>query len=100
MTAGQAVCMKAIFFDLDGTLLHYTRSYGDILADGIREVEGETHDEWIDAYNAAFFDMLIDCEPNPYRRAFAIFGNDPELERDEEVKACQPPKKFKLISLG
>jgi putative hydrolase of the HAD superfamily len=88
--------MKAIFFDLDGTLLHYTRNYSDILADAIREVEGEIRDGWIDSYNAAFFDILRDCEPNPFRQAFATFGDDPEALvdalREQEMKACQPPK--------
>ena len=90
--------MRAIFFDVDGTLLHYTRDYSDILTDAIRAVEGEVRDDWIDTYNTAFFDILMKCGPEPYRRAFATIGDDPDPEalvenlREQEVEACQPPK--------
>lgn len=89
--------MKAIFFDLDGTLLHFTRDYRDVLADTFRRVTGESHDEWIDSYNQTFFDVLGDCEPNPYRQAFATVGTDYDPEtfaetlREEEVEMCKPP---------
>ncbi|WP_200530996.1 HAD family hydrolase [Halorubrum sp. LN27] len=91
-------CTRAIFFDLDGTPLHYTRAYRAILTDAIRTVEGEVRDEWIDTYNETFFDILMDCRPEPYRRAFATVGEDPDAEalvealRTREVDACQPPK--------
>lgn len=90
--------MKAIFFDLDGTLLHFTRDYTDILSDAIRAVEGEVCDEWIDTYNTAFFKILMECRPEPYRRAFATISDDLDSEalveslREHEVGACQPPK--------
>ena len=88
--------MRAIFFDLDGTLLHFTRDYRDILTDTIRTVEDDVTDEWIDTYNTVFFDILMECGPDPYRRAFATFGDDPdelvETLREHEIEACQPPK--------
>lgn len=87
--------MRAIFFDLDGTLLHYTREYRDILTAAIRAVDGEVHEEWLDAYNERFFEILEECGPDPYRRAYAPFGGDPDAFRAEllerEVDACEPP---------
>lgn len=87
--------MRAIFFDLDGTLLHFTRDYRDILTDAIQTVEGNVSDELVNTYNKAFFDILVACGPNPYRRAFATIGDDPDklvdALREHEVDACQPP---------
>lgn len=87
--------MRAIVFDLDGTLLHLTDDYGEILADAIRTVEGEVRDGWLDAYDDAFFEALFACEPDPHRRAFATFSDRPDALvdalREREVGACQPP---------
>lgn len=90
--------MKAIFFDLDGTLLHFRRDYRTVLADTFRHVAGECHDEWVDAYNSAFFDLHEDCEPDPYRRAVGAVGVDcdpdafVEALREAEVRTCRPPE--------
>lgn len=35
---------RAIFFDLDGTLLHYTRDFEDVLSDAIDAVDGDVPD--------------------------------------------------------
>ena len=87
--------MKAIFFDLDGTLLHFTRAYGDVLADAIRSVEGEVPSGALDAYDEAFFEGFGACEPDPVRRAFEGFGSDPDALADalleHEIETCQPP---------
>lgn len=90
--------MKAIFFDLDGTLLHLTREYRDLLTDAIRTVEGEVHDKWVDSYNTVFFDILMECGSDPYRQAFASIGDDVDPDelvdalREYEVDAFQPPE--------
>lgn len=87
--------MRAIFFDLDGTLLHYTREYRDILSDAIRAVDGEVREAWLDAYSERFFAILEACGPDPYRRAYAPFGSDPDAFRaellEQEVDGCEPP---------
>ncbi|MDJ1432135.1 HAD family hydrolase [Halostagnicola sp. A-GB9-2] len=89
--------MKAIYFDVDGTLLHFTRAYDDLLADAFRTVEGEVRDEWLETYNERFYDVFSACEPNPSRNAFATVSENPEelLEelREREVEACQPPER-------
>lgn len=88
--------MKALYFDLDGTLLHLTREYDDILSDTFRAVENESRKEWIDAYNDAFFELFDNCDSEPYRRAFATVSDDPDALvdalREREVNACQPPE--------
>ena len=90
--------MKAIFFDLDGTLLHFTRDYREILEDTFRTVVGEVRDEWIDTYNEVFFELFEDCESDVYQRSFAstTVRADPssfvEVLRDKETKMCQPPE--------
>jgi putative hydrolase of the HAD superfamily len=87
--------MRAIVFDLDGTLLQFQRDYGDILADAIESVEGTVREAWLEAYNDAFFDRFRACEPDPVRRAFATFSDRPDALADalrtREVDACRPP---------
>lgn len=89
--------MRAIFFDLDGTLLHMNRGYGDVLGDAFRAVEGEVREGWLETYDEAFWDAFTDCDPEPYRRAFASVDGvaDPdalvEELRSQEVTACEPP---------
>lgn len=90
--------MKAIFFDLDGTLLHFTRDYRDVLADAFRSARGEVRDEWIDDYDDAFYDLFAAHEPDPVRSAFAAVEGDTDPDalavalREAEVKTCQPPE--------
>ncbi len=90
--------MRAIFFDLDGTLLEFQRGYGDLLADVFRTVEGRTRPEWIDSYNQKFFEVLEGCDPEPYRRAFAATGADADPKalvaslREAEIEATRLPK--------
>lgn len=90
--------MRAVFFDLDGTLLRLTRPYGRLLADAFREVAGEVRAGWVDSYNDRFFELLEACEPEPYRRAFAATGADADPEalvaalREAELDASRLPE--------
>lgn len=63
--------MHAVCFDLDGTLLHFTREYGDVLEDTFRDVTGESREEWVETYNERFFERFRSCEPRPVEEAFA-----------------------------
>jgi putative hydrolase of the HAD superfamily len=89
--------VRAIYFDLDGTLLHLARPYRDVLAGAFEAVAGEVREGWLDAYDEAFLDLFRACEPSPVRRAFAAVdcGGDPDALvaalRDREVEACRPP---------
>lgn len=62
--------MQAVCFDLDGTLLHFTRSYVDVLRDTFRDVTGESRDEWLETYDEAFYRRFQACEPQPVARGF------------------------------
>ena len=89
--------MRAIFFDLDGTLLEFVRPYEDVLADAFREVAGEVREEWVAAYDEPFFEALFACESNPTRRAFAAVDAGPEPDALADallaaaVAATRPP---------
>ena len=87
--------MRAIFFDLNDTLLRFIRPYEDLLADAFRDVHGEVEASWLETYDAAFFDALEAMEPGPYRRAFRATGHDPDplvdALRERELSACEPP---------
>ncbi|WP_440769549.1 HAD family hydrolase [Natronorubrum sp. DTA28] len=88
---------KAIFFDLDGTLLEHGQAYTEILTATFRTVEGEAREKWIERYIDAFYELFEACEPDPVRRAFASIDacSEPELLADElrrrETAACEPP---------
>lgn len=62
--------MHAVCFDIDGTLLHFTRSYADVLRDTFRDVTGESRDEWLETYDESFYRRFQACEPRPIERAF------------------------------
>lgn len=85
--------MNAIFFDLDGTLLH-TPDFATLLTETFHEVRGEARDEWLEEYSESFFEAFWNCEPNPYRRGFEALGDDAEalaetLQR-REIESCSP----------
>lgn len=89
--------MRAIFFDLDGTLLHFTREYDGVLADAFRDVTDECREGWRETYDETFFDLFFDCEPDPVRRAFEATDCDADPDalvaalREREVEMCRPP---------
>lgn len=89
--------MRAIVFDLDGTLLQYRRDYDEILADAVAAHEDDVDDETLAAYDEVFFDRFEAFDPDPVRTAFAAIdvSADPAalatslLER--EIEAARPP---------
>lgn len=90
--------MKAIFFDLDGTLLHFTQAYREVLTDTFNAVLGESREEWIESYNQAFYDSFKTYNPNPYADGFSAVNTQANSEhlietlQDREIAMCQPPQ--------
>lgn len=86
---------RAVFLDLDGTLLGFTREYREVVASAFRAVRGEVREAWLETYDEAFFAPFEACEPDPYRRAFEAVGGDAEALvqalRGREIAACEPP---------
>jgi putative hydrolase of the HAD superfamily len=87
--------MRAIFFDLDGTLLH-TPDFETLLTETFREVRGETRDAWMETYSESFFEAFWDCEPAPYRHGFEAVGSGDDAEalaetlQRREIETCWP----------
>lgn len=88
---------RAIFLDLDGTLLQLQRAYDELLAETFSAVEGDAPQAWIEQYNDTFAALFGRVEPAPVRRAFASIDacTEPELLAAElhrrETAACKPP---------
>jgi putative hydrolase of the HAD superfamily len=59
--------MRAVCFDLDGTLLEMRQSIPAAIAAAFDDVAGECRDARADTYNDAFLERFRDCEPEPYR---------------------------------
>lgn len=88
--------MKALVFDLDGTLLELSRPYEDVLIETFRDVDGAVDDDRIETYSERFFDLLGECEPDPCRRAFDAVSDEPDALAEtllqREVEATEPPE--------
>ncbi|WP_267641456.1 HAD family hydrolase [Haloarchaeobius amylolyticus] len=63
----------AVFFDLDGTVVEFTRDYGDVIADALTDHFGHAPDDLIETYDEAFY------------RRFQAVGPEPVLGAMEEV---------------
>jgi len=89
--------MRALVFDLDGTLLQYTREYGDLLRTTFQEVSGDVDTAWLETYNEAFFEEFGACNPGPVQRAFEETGAPGDAGRfaerlhEAEVHATELP---------
>ena len=91
--------MTAIFFDLDGTLLHFTKNYDDIIEETFIEVCGYCGDGWVESYSDAFFEHFDNLDSEPYVKAFdEIWEEEPRVLRNElqkrEFQMCQKPSKI------
>lgn len=62
--------MRALIFDLDGTLLQLDRSYESILSTAFEAASGRVENRWLETYGEAFADVFAAQEPDPARIAF------------------------------
>ena len=92
--------MKALCFDLDGTLLHVDREYRDLLRDAVGGVREDPADADFAAYDETFFEAFGALDPDPVRRGFeAALPDATDAELDalvdallrHETDACAPP---------
>jgi putative hydrolase of the HAD superfamily len=63
------VVTTAVYFDLDGTLLQFTRPYGTFVAEVLDTHLGRAPDELVAAYDEAFHERFAAMEPAPMRGA-------------------------------
>lgn len=61
----------AIFFDVDGTLLHFTENYERVLARTLEEVMGNAPNEWIRTIDETFKHHQASGSSEAYRKAFS-----------------------------
>lgn len=89
--------MKAIFFDLDGTLLHFGKDYDDVLRETFVETCGECDEDWIESYSESFFRNFNNFEHKPYTNAFEDVNVDSSPSdlvrnlRENEIEMLEIP---------
>jgi putative hydrolase of the HAD superfamily len=92
--------VRAICFDLDGTLLQFDRGYRDLLQSAVGDVLDEPDAADLAAYDTAFVDAFASHEPDPVRRGFAAAlpdATDADLDAlsdallRHETDAADPP---------
>ena len=81
----------AIFFDCDGTLVRFERSYADLLRDVFEAELGGTSDSLLGAYDEAFTAAFEALEPEPVRRGMeaVVEAANAEGTPDAMVAALQ-----------
>lgn len=89
--------MTNIFFDLDGTLLHFTQDYRRVIEDTFKEVQGFCTDNLVESYSEQFFENFENFAENPYRKAFESTNIDcnPDIMtrvlQEKEIQMCKKP---------
>jgi putative hydrolase of the HAD superfamily len=56
----------AVFFDLDGTVVEFTKPYGEVIEETLRTCLGHSTSELVETYNESFFEALMAIESEPY----------------------------------
>lgn len=73
--------VRAIVFDLDGTLLTFEVEYETLIRQVFREATGRVTDEWVERYFDAFRTAFGALEPDPIRSGFASVDGDLDADR-------------------
>lgn len=95
--------MNAIIFDLDDTLLKFTRNYRNILRETFIDTIGHSKKEWIDKYNEEFFKNFNNMVERPYHKSFSELEVDYPARvlvkklQEKEIEMCEVPKNCKKI---
>ena len=58
--------MRALVFDLDGTLLQYSRDYEDLITASFEDVCGSVQEPWLETYNETFFEEFAACNADEF----------------------------------
>ncbi|WP_164974643.1 HAD family hydrolase [Halegenticoccus tardaugens] len=79
--------MATIYVDLDGTLVRYARSYGELFASTCESLGVAVPDGGVDYYTESFFERFRSFDDDPYRDAAADFCATYDLDVDGAVFA-------------
>ncbi|MFC6733585.1 HAD family hydrolase [Haladaptatus sp. DYSN1] len=79
---------KALYFDLDGTLLQFDGDYQRIVTDAFERTVGRCEPEWHEIRNQAFFDAFENFDPNPYEAGMAAVTEHANLDESPETLAA------------
>ena len=89
--------MRALVFDLDGTLLQYSRDYEDLITASFEDVCGSVQEPWLETYNETFFEEFAARNADPVERAFESTGAPGDADEfaqrlhDAEIAATVSP---------
>ncbi|WP_439028105.1 HAD family hydrolase [Haloarchaeobius sp. DT45] len=75
----------AVFFDLDGTVVEFTRDYGDVIADTLTDHFGHAPDELVEAYDESFYRRFMAVEPEPVLGAMRDVCEQADADADPEA---------------
>lgn len=56
----------AVFFDLDGTVIEFTKPYGEVIEETLTARLGHSTAKLVETYHEHFFEAFMAIEPEPY----------------------------------
>lgn len=75
----------AVVFDLDGTLVEFTREWIDLLVDVVTDHVGRADESLLAAYDEAFFERFAAARPRPYHAAAAALFEAADVDGDPDA---------------
>jgi len=79
--------VRAIFFDLDGTLVALPDDFGELFEEALSDHGVRADAERHEYFTEAFFDHLGSCHPDPYRAAMGDLREEFALDASAEKLA-------------
>lgn len=92
-----------IFFDLDGTLLHFTKEYDTVIENTLENVHGSSRQKLVQSYSESFFRNFENFSENPYEKAFESLGIESDTRKlvntlqQKELEMCQLPSDARKV---